>query len=357
MIFDRIMKLIESGAVFTDVYLRSGEPIRIRTPAGWESDNGREIAIQDIERFSESIAGAEWQEMVRQSGGAMDVAKTIGGRVRLRCNIFNCGSAINEYAVSVRKLPLTPPSMEEIGFSPALIKTIKSSTGLWLFTGPTGNGKSTTIAAMLEDIGRTESKHILTIEQPIEYVLTSKKSIITQREVGPRAAVPSFSQGLISAMRQRPDVIMIGEVRDIETLETIFQAGESGHLVMSSLHTKNTEDAINKISGFIGDTAPMKLQALSSTLRGVISHTLLPTKDKKNLVLAYEVMINTPEAQHAIRNNENQKIRNIITSSRKEGACLLNESLEKLVKNNIISIETAMNAAYDKPGLQASSAW
>jgi twitching motility protein PilT len=352
IILNKIIALLNSGIVFTDVYARSHDALMIRTPAGWVSATDAPLTAQDVEVFIEPIAGEGWKTRLEDAGGALDVAKTLNGVVRLRCNLFTCGGNEDqkEYAVSIRKLPVVPPAVSAIGLPETLIRTISRSKGLWLITGPTGNGKSTTIASILEHINQHESKHILTIEQPVEYVMTPKKSIITQRDVGVHTS--SFNSGLFAALRQRPDIIMIGEVRDRETLETMMQAAESGHLVFSTLHTKNVEDAIIKIGGYFPENKDQKMMSLSMTLAGVISQVLVPSIDKKSLVLAYEVFVNSPEGQSVIRKDEIQKLRNVIQSTKSIGSCLMNDTLETLVKSKKISVDTALDVSYDKDSLR-----
>ena len=186
-----------------------------------------------------------------------------------------------------------------------------------------------------------QSAHIVTIEQPIEYILRPQKSIISQKEVGNH--VPSFNAGLIAAMRQRPDVILIGEVRDQDTMETLLQAGESGHLVLASLHTKNAVDAITKVTGFLqgsGSTSN-KLNTLASILVGVVAQNLVPTADGKNLVLAYEILMNTPEVAQLIRREEFQKLPNALEAGRKAGSVPLNDRLKELLMMKKIKDATA----------------
>lgn len=355
-----LTELIAQKMVFTDVYLRVSEPFKVRTPSGWTPHNETPITREDLNAFLTTVAGKDWETRLKESAMQfLDIAKTIGGSARLRCNIACSGGgntdnidSVHEYiddvTVSIRKLALIPPEFKELGLPERLLKDVLSKKGLWIITGPTGNGKSTTLASILQHINNTQSKHIVTIENPIEYIIRPNKSIISQKEVGQH--VPTFNAGLVAGMRQRPDVIVIAEVRDQDTMETLLQAGESGHLVLASLHTKNTIDAITKLAGFLNTghgQGNNKINTLASILCGVIAQTLIPSSDGKELVLAYEVLVNTPEIQQFIRREEYQKLPNAMAAGRAQGNVLLNDRLKELVQTRKIKATDAENAAYD----------
>jgi twitching motility protein PilT len=353
MIIDTIVDLVNQKVVFTDLYIRQDEPLKIRTPSGWISCSDTPITEAQMKEFIEGVVGADFQQRIQANGGAIDVAKSINGVARLRCNIFYCGDSeaqYTAYGASIRKLSVSPPSIQDIGIPETMIPIIMRSKGLWLITGPTGNGKSTTIASMMEYVNQRDQKHILTIEQPIEYVITPKKCIVTQREVGSHTA--SFSAGLYAALRQRPDIIMLGEVRDRETLETMLGAAESGHLVLSTMHSKNVEDTLNKIAGYFTENKTQKLMSMAMNIGGIISQSLVPSLDKKSLVLAYEIYVNNPEGQQCIRKDELQKIRNAIQNGKANGSCLMNDTLMNLLRLKKISVETAREVAYDKESIR-----
>lgn len=361
-----LTELINKKVVFTDVNLRAREPFMVRTPLGWTNYNSTPITVEDLASFLSVVAGKDWEARLKDSPlQSLDIAKTIGGAARLRCNIACSGGMesedieseyklIDDVTVSIRKLALTPPDFKELGLPERLLRDVLSKKGLWVVTGPTGNGKSTTLASILQHLNNTQSKHIITIEQPIEYILRPNKSIISQKEVGQH--VPTFNAGLISAMRQRPDVILIGEVRDQDTMETLLQAGESGHLVLASLHTKNATDAITKLAGFLNSssnqTGGNKINTLASILCGVIAQTLIPSIDGKELVLAYEVLINTPEIQQIIRKEEYQKLPNAMAAGRSQGSMPLNDRLKELINTRKVKDTVAESAAYDPETLK-----
>lgn len=356
-----LTELIASKMVFTDVNLRVREPFMVRTPSGWTRYNPKPLTREELEAFLLVVAGKDWEKRIMASATqSLDIAKTIGGSARLRCNIACSGGVeteemsydpqlIDDITVSIRKLSLVPPEFKDLGLPARLLDDVLSKKGLWIVTGPTGNGKSTTLASILQHLNNTQSKHIVTIEHPIEYILRPNKSIISQKEV--EQHVPTFNAGLIAAMRQRPDVILIGEVRDQDTMDTLLQAGESGHLVLASLHTKNATDAITKLTGFLHNsnshTGGNKINTLASILCGVIAQTLVPSADGKELVLAYEVLINTPEVQQIIRKEEYQKLPNAMAAARKQGSIPLNDRLKELVHAKKITNAVAEGAAYD----------
>lgn len=356
--------LIAQKVVFTDVYLRVREPFMVRTPSGWNKFNSTPITRENLVAFLGIVAGKDWENRLKASPlQSLDIAKTIGGAARLRCNIACSGGVdaediegehqyVDDVTVSIRKLALVPPEFKDLGLPERLLNDVLSKKGLWVVTGPTGNGKSTTLASILQHLNNTQSKHIVTIEHPIEYVLRPSKSIISQKEV--EQHVPTFNAGLIAAMRQRPDVILIGEVRDQDTMETLLQAGESGHLVLASLHTKNATDAITKLAGFLntGNQGNNKINTLSSILCGVIAQTLIPSADGKELVLAYEVLINTPEIQQIIRKEEYHKLANAMVAGRAQGSMPLNDRLKELVRTKKVKAAVAEAAAYDPETLK-----
>ena len=360
-----LSELIVTKVIFTDVNLRVGEPFMVRTPSGWTRYNATLVTREDLSDFLTIVAGKDWETRLKDSAmQSLDIAKTIGGSARLRCNIACSGGidaedldVVHEYiddvTLSIRKLALTPPEFKDLGLPERLLNDVLSKKGLWIVTGPTGNGKSTTLASILQHLNNTQSKHIVTIEHPIEYILRPNKSIISQKEV--EKHVPTFNAGLIAAMRQRPDVILIGEVRDQDTMDTLLQAGESGHLVLASLHTKNATDAITKLAGFLNtgnSQGANKINTLASILCGVIAQTLVPSIDGKELVLAYEVLINTPEIQQIIRKEEYQKLPNAMASGRNQGSMPLNDRLKELVRTKKVKAAVAEAAAYDPETLK-----
>ncbi|WP_291259328.1 type IV pilus twitching motility protein PilT [Fusobacterium sp.] len=240
-------------------------------------------------------------------------------------------------AVSIRLIERANLSMEELGLPIILKELLNSKKGLILITGPSGSGKSTTLSAMIEELNESKALNIITLEDPIEYIFKSKKSLIRQREVGKDTL--SFIQGLKSVLRQDPDVIMVGELRDRESIGAALTAAETGHLVLGTLHTNSASESINRIT----DVFPAEEQnevrvKLASTLRGIVSQKLVNTLQGKR-VGAYEILVSTPAISNLILNNKTNQINSIIELNRKKGMILMRNYLEELYSKKIISQE------------------
>ncbi len=258
--------------------------------------------------------------------------------VRFRINVHRQEQSIG---LAARLVPTEIPTGEVLRFEEPLYDATKLIDGLVLVVGPTGNGKSTTIARMVEEINNSRNAHIITIEDPVEFVFTSKKSLIEQRELG--GDTPSFASALKHVLRQDPNVIMVGEMRDPETIATALTAAETGHLVFSTLHTSSAGEAIERIVDvFEGPKQKQVLIQLSSVLRYVIAQQLLPSADGARIV-AREVLVNTPAVANLIRENNIAQLTSAIQTGAKNGMLSMEQSLKWLVKEKLISEETARN--------------
>jgi len=243
--------------------------------------------------------------------------------------------------LSARLIPTEIPTPEDLRFEPALLDMTNLLDGLVLVTGPTGSGKTTTIASMIEEINKTRKAHIITIEDPVEFIYKDKKSLIEQREIG--VDTNSFANALKHVLRQDPNVILVGEMRDPETISTVLTAAETGHLVFSTLHTLSAAEAIERIVDvFEGSKQKQILIQLSSVLRGVVAQQLLPSKDGGR-VPAREILINTPAVSNLVRNNEIGQIKSTIQTGVKEGMSTMENSVKKLLKEGLITEEIAEN--------------
>ena len=271
------------------------------------------------------------------------------GTARCRCNLSlaNGGSL----SLVMRRLDETIPVLESLNLPPSVGREIDRATGLVLVTGPTGSGKSTTLASMLDHINRTTQKHILTIEDPVEYIITPDQSKITRKEIGTDS--PSFLAALRAAMRQDPDVIMVGEIRDLETMRIALAAAETGHLVLSTLHTNSAAKTVDRVGSFFPpDEKDWAYGVFSTVLNCVVSQTLVPNKNEEGRTLACEVLIGTNAIKQTIKEGKLSLIHNAIETGMSDGHQPLSRHLEKLVQNGIISKEDAISHAYDPSAVE-----
>lgn len=356
-----IRKTIQEKIVFTDIKISDHEHISIKTPTGWKNiseifkDENDTPNPEDVQTFIGRLCPPNWESILNEKG-AIDVAKTIGGVARLRASVFKTTQEVTTdddisdvrtiYSVIIRKLPVEIPDFFDLGLPSSLIKHMRARRGLWIFAGETGNGKSTSIASFLNYVNDEESKHILTLEEPIEYLITPKKCIVTQREVGTN--VPDFAIGLHNALRQRPDYILIGEVRDDETFNTMLSAAESGHMILATFHTRSAGDAINKMLN-LGKETTYKASTIANVLEGVIIQKLVPSVDGSKLVLAYEIMLPNEEMRKAIKQADIAKLNGLLdnASLSNDDNITLNYCLSKLMKDGEISEKQALQASND----------
>jgi twitching motility protein PilT len=282
------------------------------------------------------LAGAQMRQLAEKQ--EIDLVFTIPNLIRVRANLFLQQSTV---AAALRVIPLRPFSVEELNLPPVLRELADARQGLILVTGPTGSGKSTTMAALLEHINGSRHGNIVTIEDPIEYVLEDKHCVIYQREVG-RDTV-SFAAGLRSVLRQSPDVIMIGEMRDPETMSVAMGAAEMGHLVLSSIHTTSASATVERIvNAFQPHERTQVRSQLANVLTGVISQRLLRRANGPGRVPAVEIMINTPSVRKHLEDGNLPEIYAAIREGRHFGMNTMNQSLERLVQAKLITTEDAL---------------
>ena len=266
----------------------------------------------------------------------IDFAYNLEDKARFRVNVYYQKGYL---AAALRLIPARIMTIEELNLPPILHEFTKLSQGFILIVGPAGHGKSTTLAAILDEINHNRSDHIITIEDPIEYVFTQDRGIVSQREVG--VDVPTFNDGLRTVLRQDPDVIMIGEMRDKESISTALTAAETGHLVFSTLHTNSASQTIDRIiDTFPAEQQNQVISQLSATLVAIVSERLIPQVGGGR-VPAMEIMIVNPAIRNLIRERKVYQIDLVIETSFQEGMITLNRSLANLVKNKIISLESA----------------
>jgi len=298
------------------------------------------LSPEDTERLMKSIASVDNQQELQEVGGA-DFGFAFEEVARFRVSIFKQRGNVG---VVLRLIPRQIMSFEEIGLPMGLREVISQPRGLILVTGPTGSGKTTSLATMLDWININYDHHIVTVEDPIEYYHDHKKSIITQREVG--VDVPSFVEALRRVLRQDPDVILVGEMRDLETIEAAITAAETGHLVFATLHTTGAVRTIDRIVDAFPTNQQEQIRTqLAGNLKAVISQALIPRKSGFGRVAAFEIMITTPAIQNLIRENKSYRITSSIQTGHKFGMNLLDEHLLALYKRGICKYEDALAKA------------
>lgn len=352
-----ILKLARSERHITDIHIESGKPIRTKEPGGWELDKEfGDVTKEALQGFISTTWGENYMEQIK-SKGALDQAVAMDD-YRLRINAFTTMEGQN-LALSVRKHLKTPVTFESLEISQPMKNLIKmSSRGLFVFCGSTGSAKSTSLAAIIKyfnkdaKVGVSESApprklHIHTIDDPIEFVHEPINAVITQKSVG-SSDCPDYATGLLNSLRQRPDIIVIGEVRDRKTCETMLSAAESGHLVFATMHTNSAIAAVNKILSFFPeDQHKMILTMLSSNLLGVVCQAMMPKIGLDGWVVASESFQNSNQkVTDLIASGDINGILDILRAGAGSDFVYLNHKLRDLVKSKVISADAAIRASY-----------
>ena len=341
---DLLQLSVDEGA--SDLHLAVGLPPVLRINGSLNPLDTEPIGPEDTERFMKSITSEDNQMKVRERGGT-DFGFAYGSKARFRVSVFRQKGNIG---VVLRLIPSALLTLEAIGL-PAQVKDLLfRPRGLILVTGPTGSGKSTTLASMLDVINIERDCHVITVEDPIEYYHEHKKCVITQREIG--VDVPSFSEALRSALRQDPDVILVGEMRDLETMEAAITAAETGHLVFATLHTTGAARTVDRIvDAFPTNQQEQVRTQLSSSLVAVVSQLLLIRQDRPGRIAAFEIMIATPSIRSLIRDNKTFRITSDIQTGARWGMVTLDAHLLALYEQGIISYEDVITKAQDPDGV------
>jgi len=341
---DRLLQAcVSQGA--SDIHLVVGRSPVLRIDGQLRSLETKVLESDDTVALMKSIAPERNQQELQEEGGT-DFGFAYGDAARFRVSIFRQKGDIT---VVLRLIPTKIMTFEEIGLPKICAALCRRPRGMFLVTGPTGCGKTTTLACMVNYINENFDRHIITIEEPIEYYHTHKKSIINQREVG--VDVPSFAEALRRVLRMDPDVIEVGELRDLETIESAIRAAETGHLVFSTLHTTSAAGTITRII----DVFPVNQQEqirtqLSANLMAVLSQALCPLATGRGRIAAYEFMVVTPAIANLIRENKTYRIDSSIQTGRKLGMQLLDEHLWRLYDTGKITLEEMMDKSR-QPGL------
>lgn len=342
---DRILETcIKRGA--SDIHLTVGRPPVLRLHGRLRSLETKVLEPEDTVGLMKSITPDRNQQELQEEGST-DFGFAYRDAGRFRVSVFRQKGNL---AIVLRLIPSRLLSLKDIGL-PSIVQALcRRPRGLFLVTGPTGSGKTTTLASMLNYINENHDRHIVTVEEPIEYYHVHKKSLINQREVG--NDVPSFAEALRRVLRQDPDVILIGELRDLETMEAAIRAAETGHLVFSTLHTTGCQGTVNRIiDAFPHEQQEQIRVQLSTTLIAVLSQALCP-RIEKGMVAAYEFMVVTPAIANLIRENKTFRIDSSIQTGKKYGMQLLDEHLFELYKDKIIAADEAMDKARNPGEMQ-----
>lgn len=338
---DLLQLMVSEGAA--DLHIRVGIPPVIRLHGVLHRVEGPLLRPEDTEELMRSITSEDHIQQIREKGGA-DFGFAFGELARFRVSAFK---EKGNFALVLRQIPSKLLTMEQIGIPPSAKELLYKPRGLVLVTGPTGSGKTTTLASMINIINEERDEaHIITIEDPIEYYHKHKKAVITQREVN--VDVPNFAEALRRALRQDPDVILVGELRDLETMEAAIAAAETGHLVFGTLHTTGAAKTIDRIVNAFPTNQQEQIRIqLSTVLQAVISQLLIPRHDKPGRVAIFEIMVNTPSIGALIRDNKTFRIQSDIQTGAKWGMVTLDSFLLDKYQAGMIAEEEVITKSQD----------
>ncbi len=328
----------------SDVHITAGRPVIFRIDGDLRQMDDNKLAPEEIEDIVVPLF-ADNDRLVEnmEKYGEIDFAYSLHGRGRFRVNVFKQRGTI---AMVMRLLPFKIPAPRELGLPAAVQELCQRKRGLVLVTGATGSGKSTTLASLINMINKNYAKHIITLEDPIEYLHRHDKSIVNQREIGDDTE--SYAGALRAALREDPDVILVGEMRDLDTIQTAITAAETGHLVFSTLHTNSAADTINRVIDVFPPHQQQQVRVqLASVIECVISQQLLPIQTGSGRVAAFEVMMGTSAIRNLIREGKAFQIPSMIQTSKKQGMQSMDDALYNLYIGGLISAENCLNYAQD----------
>jgi len=345
-----IEEILESAIAkdASDIHLTVGRPITLRLSGELTSQSDVNLKPEDTEALAHEITTEEQRKVVQEVGG-LDFAVAYKDKARFRVSLFKQQGHL---AMVMRMLPSKFRSFEDIGLPDQIRDALNRPRGLILVTGPTGSGKTTTLAAMINYINDNFAKHVITAEDPIEFIYPMHKSVINQREVG--IDVPSFSAAVEKALRQDPDVILIGEMRGLETMQNAIRAAETGHLVFSTLHTTGAARTVDRIIDVFPPEQQQQIRVqLSSVIVAVISQALIPRIDKPGRIAAHDVLIATPAIRNLIREGKTYQVNSELQTGKKYGMKYLDDVLKQYYSDGIISYESAIEFAQEPRDLSA----
>jgi twitching motility protein PilT len=331
---DVLIEVIERNA--SDLHMTAGSPPMVREHGKLHPLDYPKLTPQVVREVVYSILTNDQRQRL-ETDWQVDLAYSIPNRARFRVNAYFQRASIG---AAFRLIPQEMPKLGDLGLPPVLQEFTKKPRGFVLVTGPTGSGKSTTLAAMLDLINDERQEHIMTIEDPIEFLHRHKRCIVNQRELGGDAK--SFALALKAALRQDPDVILVGEMRDLETIATALTAAETGHLVFATLHTQDTAQTVDRIVDVFPPQQQYQVRVqLSVSLQGIVTQQLLPTADGKGRICAAEVLVPTPAIRNLIREGKTHQIYSTLQTGGAHGMQTMDASLAELVRKHIISRDLA----------------
>lgn len=337
---NKLLSVLDTESMYSDFLLESDGPVMVRGYDGWVQAPLDDLPSKEtIGRFIEMIDPL-WREAIHK--GAINRPLSLH-KCRLRINAYMAAGGTKLMA-SIRRIPKNPPTLQQLGLPNGVRLLLENPKGIILISGATGAGKTTTMASMVDMINEMRKAHIVTIEDPIEYVFERKNSIFSQREIGVDCG--SFADGVRDAMRQRPNVVVIGEIRDRETAEQALLAGESGHLVIGTFHASSACGTISKMMGFFGgDERSSKLQILSESLVGVINQSLIPKVSKDGYALAVDFLANH-KRQYSKVLGEIDKVQSLLSRAEDGVSISLGQSILNLVSSGVVNISDAGKVVY-----------
>jgi len=343
---DVLMEVVSRRA--SDLHLTVGSPPMVRVRGRLAPLEGYpRLSPTDTREIVYSILSNSQRQRLEENW-QLDFAYQIPGHARFRVNAYFQRASVG---AAFRLIPFEVVPLEELGLPPAVTEFSRKPRGLVLVTGPTGSGKSTTLASLINEINEQREEHIMTIEDPIEFLHRHKKCIVNQREIG--ADATSFADALKAALRQDPDVILVGEMRDLETIGTAITAAETGHLVFATLHTQDTPQTIDRIIDVFPSAQQGQIRAqLSVALQGIMTQTLLPTADGSGRCVAVEILMPTPAVRNLIREGKSHQIYSVLQTSGSHGMQTMDASLAELVRAGKITRDLAESRAHSPEELR-----
>lgn len=331
---DLFRLMVEQKA--SDLHVTSGAPPYLRVHGEMTPVNYRQLSGKDVQSLVFEIL-TEKQKKAFVEKWELDFAYVLEGVGRFRCNVFMQRKGLGAV---FRTIPEKIKTAQELNLPPSILDLVDADRGLVLVTGPTGSGKSTTLAAMIHHINSTREAHILTVEDPIEFVHPNLKSLVNQREVG--SHTKTFANALKAALREDPDIILVGELRDHETISLALTAAETGHLVFGTLHTNSAVKTMDRIIDVFPSTQQAQIRTmLAESLRGIVAQTLFSKADKTGRVAAFEILKSNKAVANLIREGKNHQIPSIMQTSAAQGMILFEKYIDDLIKKGLISVADA----------------